>query len=63
MTGLWAIESRDLGSSKEHSNVALKLYSVDTVSVFASTFDDSPSNTLPNSTRTRELMASPLDPF
>lgn len=63
MTGLCAMESREEGSSKEHSNVALKLYSVNNVSVFASTFVDSPSKTLPNSTRTKELTDSPFDPF
>jgi hypothetical protein len=42
VTGLWAIESKDVASSKEHSKVALKLYSVVKFSAFASTFDDSP---------------------
>ena len=43
ITGLYAIESRKVASSNVQSNDALKLYSVLWVSVFASTFGDSPS--------------------
>ena len=63
ITGLYAIESRKVASSNVQSNDALKLYSVLWVSVFASTFGDSPSRWAPNSSLTKEFKESPFDPF
>ena len=57
------MESRQAGSAKAQSNVVLKLYSVLWVSVFISTFEESPSWMLPYSTFTSEFSESPLEPF
>ena len=55
--------SKEYGSSNEHSNDVVKLYSAILVSLLVSILLDSPSNDCPYSTRTSDVNASLFVPL